>query len=108
MPSFYILFILEFWDMAIISWIDNPSILEWSQIGKNNYIYNTTYIEKLNQIENNFYLSWEEFVSKKEFSEILKIIRFIMSQDTDTISKMQLKIKEMDEEIKKLKALLNR
>ena len=89
--------------MAIAAWIEKASLLEGSQIGKNNYIYNTTYIEQLNQTINNYSTSWEELVSKQEFSNILKIIKFIMEQDTNTISNMQWKIREMDEEIRKLK-----
>lgn len=103
--------------MSIFSWvwIDKASILEWSQIWKNNIsqwnnsilFVNNTNIEKLEQTINNYTSSWEEVVSKKEFSDVLKIIKFIMEQDTNTISKMQLKIKEMDEEIRKLKTSSN-
>ena len=99
--------------MALFSRLDSISFLKWSQIWKNNsYQWDnsvtifknyTTKIKQLNQTINNFYASWEEVVSKKEFSDVLKIIKFIMEQDTNTISKMQWKIKEMDEEIKKLK-----
>ena len=97
--------------MALFSRLDNISFLKWSQIWKNNIsqwdnsilFVNNTNIEKLEQTINNFYASWKEVVSKKEFSDVLKIIKFIMEQDTNTISKMQWKIKEMDEEIRKLK-----
>ena len=100
--------------MAIVAWIDNNlSLLEWSQIWKNNISQwdNSTLIinniEKLEQTINNYIASWDEVVSKEEFTSILKIIKFIMEQDTNTISKMQLKIKEMDEEIRKLRILSN-
>ena len=101
--------------MAIAAWIDNVSLLEWSQIWKNNIsqwdnswlIINNTYIAKLEQTINNYYASWKDAVLKEEFSNVLKIIKFIMEQDTNTISKMQSKIKEMDEEIRRLKTLLS-
>lgn len=99
--------------MAIVTWIEKASLLEWSQIWKNNISQwnNSTLIinniDKLEQTINNYNSSWDEVVSKKEFSDILKIIKFIMEQDINIVSKMQLKIKEMDEEIKKLKTSSN-
>lgn len=95
--------------MSIAAWIDTVSILENGQIWKNNVsqwddsnLYNIN-INRLEQTINNYGVLWEDFVSKKEFADILKIIKYIMDQDTNTIVKMQSKINELDEEIRKLK-----